>query len=54
MAACVVAATLLQFIGALRVREYARSLWDKELREEARLTLCAEQGLPVIFEDVKL
>jgi len=30
MAAGIVAATLLQFVGALCVREYAKSLWRRE------------------------
>jgi len=34
LAAGVVAATLLQFVGALCVREYARNLWLKEVRED--------------------
>jgi hypothetical protein len=34
----VVAATLLQFVGALCVRGYAKSLWMREIRdEEARI-----------------
>jgi len=38
LAASVVAATLLQFVGALCVREYAKSLWMREIRdEEARV-----------------
>jgi len=56
-AAGVVAATLLQFVGALCVREYAKSLFVLELQEEARLSAfqgrisCSEQVLPIIFED---
>jgi len=57
MAAGVVAATLLQFVGALAVREYAKALWLKEIREEIRVvaaveraSLREERGLPVIFE----
>ena len=34
LAAGVVAGTLLQFVGALYVREYARGLWVREIREE--------------------
>jgi hypothetical protein len=61
----VVAATLLQFVGALYVREYAKALWMKELREEARvvtceerrnLSFCVERGgrLPIIFEEEEI
>ena len=52
-----IAATLLQFVGALVVREYARGLWMRDLREEEleRATtdgrkLCDEWGVPVIYE----
>lgn len=41
LAAGVVAATLLQFVGALWVREYGRMLWEVE--EE-------ERGMLVVFE----
>jgi hypothetical protein len=34
LGASVMAATLLQFVGALCVREYARCLWVREMREE--------------------
>jgi hypothetical protein len=58
MAAGVVAATLLQFVGALCVREYARGLFLKEMLAEGRVmmaeerrSLCEERGLPVIFEE---
>jgi hypothetical protein len=58
IAAGVIAATLLQFVGALAVREYAKALWLKELREECRgvgaverVGLCEERGLPIIFEE---
>jgi len=51
MAAGVIAATLLQFVGALAVREYAKALWMREVREEASVALSEETGLPVIFED---
>jgi hypothetical protein len=34
LAAGCFAATLLQFVGALYVREYAKSIWIRELREE--------------------
>lgn len=38
LAASVIAATLLQFVGALCVREYAKSLWMREIRlEESQL-----------------
>jgi len=38
LAASVIAATLLQFVGALCVREFAKSLWMREIRlEESRL-----------------
>jgi len=62
LAAGVVAATLLQFVGALYVREYAKALWMKELREEAKVVACEERRIlslcverdgrmPVIFEE---
>ena len=34
LAAGLFAATLLQFVGALYVREYARGIWIEEMREE--------------------
>ncbi|KAE8454522.1 hypothetical protein EG329_000145 [Mollisiaceae sp. DMI_Dod_QoI] len=34
LAAGVIAATVLQFVGALAVREYAKALWVKECRDE--------------------
>lgn len=34
LAAGVVAGSILQFVGALYVREYARELWMREIREE--------------------
>jgi hypothetical protein len=58
MAAGVIAATLLQFVGALAVREYAKALWLREVRQEHRVvaaveraSLCEKRGLPVVFED---
>jgi len=55
LAAGIFAATLLQFVGALQVRLYARSLWVKEIREEERaralLIERCEGGLAVIFEE---
>jgi hypothetical protein len=57
LAAGVVAGTLLQFVGALYVREYARGLWAREIREEERflsaVTRTAEVGrlLEVIDEE---
>jgi hypothetical protein len=35
LAASVVAGAILQFVGALYVRDYARELWIREIREEA-------------------
>jgi hypothetical protein len=35
LAAGVVAGTILQFVGALYVRDYARELWIQEIREDA-------------------
>jgi hypothetical protein len=35
LVAGVVAGTILQFVGALYVRDYARELWIREIREEA-------------------
>ena len=37
LAAGVVAGTLLQFVGALYVRGFAKALWVKECREEEML-----------------
>lgn len=34
LAAGVIAGTVLQFVGALYVRDYARELWIREIREE--------------------
>jgi hypothetical protein len=34
LAAGCFAATLLQFVGALYVREYAKSIWIREMKEE--------------------
>jgi len=50
LVAGVVAATLLQFVGALYVREYAKGLWMKELREEGRM-IAVENGMPMILEE---
>lgn len=44
LAAGVVAATLLQFVGALCVREYARALWVWEMREEERVVVGSCDG----------
>lgn len=44
LAAGVVAATLLQFVGALWVRDYARMLWEEE--EKAVVSL-------IVFEEVE-
>jgi hypothetical protein len=61
MAAGIIAVTLLQFVGALAVREYARALWLREIREECRVvaavervSFCEERGLPVIFEEEEI
>lgn len=44
LAAGVLGATLLQFVGALWVRDYARGLWVREWRdEESRLELAREE-----------
>jgi hypothetical protein len=58
MAAGVIAATLLQFVGALAVREYAKALWMREVRMEIRVVNLVERvglgekrGLPVVFEE---
>jgi len=61
LAAGVVAATLLQFVGALYVREFARGIWWREWREEERFLeeMSAEDafgergigGLEVIAEE---
>lgn len=56
----VLAATILQFAGALSVRAYARNLAMREIVEEERVwksverrSLCEERGLPVIEEGVE-
>ena len=49
LAAGVIAGTLLQFVGALYVREYARGLWVRECREEERF-LRAEMRSLVLDE----
>lgn len=60
LAAGVIAGTLLQFVGALCVREYARGLWMRECREERflraveRRSMSEERGLPVIEEEDEL
>lgn len=61
MAAGVIAATLLQFVGALAVREYAKALWLREVRQEFRVvtgvertSLCEKRGLPVVFEEEEM
>lgn len=58
LAAGVIAATLLQFVGALAVREYAKALWLREVRLEMRVvgsvervSLCEKRGLPVVYEE---
>jgi hypothetical protein len=43
LAAGVVACTLLQFVGALYVREYAKGLWVRERREEERFMRAVER-----------
>ncbi|KAL3418854.1 hypothetical protein PVAG01_09075 [Phlyctema vagabunda] len=53
----VVAGTLLQFVGALQVRDYARGLWLKEsLEDEECSVIIIREGpgrdLPIIYEDV--
>lgn len=63
LVAGVVAGTLLQFVGALYVREFARGLWIREMREEERFLramesrdLGEERGfgvLPVIDEEAE-
>jgi hypothetical protein len=63
LAAGVVAATLLQFLGALYVREFAKELWVREMREEERFLRTVERmalseerglgGLPVIDEETE-
>jgi hypothetical protein len=58
MTAGVIAATLLQFVGALAVREYAKALWMREVRMESRVvgavervSLSEKRGLPVVYEE---
>lgn len=43
LGASVVAATVLQFVGALNVREYARRLWVREIREEEQMVEALER-----------
>jgi len=61
MAAGVIAATLLQFVGALAVREYAKALWMRDVRQEfrvvaavERVSLSEKRVLPVVFEEEEL
>jgi hypothetical protein len=61
MAAGVIAATMLQFVGALAVREYAKALWLREVRQEhravaavERVSLCEKRGLPIVFEEEEM
>jgi hypothetical protein len=64
LVAGVVAGTLLQFVGALYVREYAKGLWVREMREEERFIRAIERrslseergmgGLAVIDEEDEL
>lgn len=57
MFASVLAATLLQFMGALQVRSYANRLVVRETMREAMVDIEAQDmnmasgRLPVIFED---
>jgi hypothetical protein len=45
MAAGLVAGTLLQLVGALYVREFAKGLWFREMREEERIRRAVERSL---------
>lgn len=49
LAAGVVAGTVLQFVGALYVRDYARELWIREMREEALVVRAVEGGRYQVF-----
>ncbi|CZR62896.1 uncharacterized protein PAC_12793 [Phialocephala subalpina] len=45
LAAGVIAATVLQFVGALAVREYAKALWVKECKEEERSVMLSVEAI---------
>ncbi|KAF8859886.1 hypothetical protein BDZ45DRAFT_781778 [Acephala macrosclerotiorum] len=45
LAAGVIAATVLQFVGALAVREYAKALWVKECREEEGSSMLSVEAI---------
>ncbi|RDW66881.1 hypothetical protein BP5796_09630 [Coleophoma crateriformis] len=67
MVAAVVAGTLLQFVGALQVREFARCLWREDWKsvdaeeivgivvvgDRVPYVAQSQSGLPVIFEDAE-
>jgi hypothetical protein len=52
MAAGVIAGTVLQFVGALFVREYGRDLWIRGIRKETARgrTMCSRRWLPAVEE----
>ena len=49
LAAGVIAGTLLQFVGALYVRQYARGLWVRECREEE--TVLRAERLSLVLDE---
>jgi hypothetical protein len=52
LAAGVVASAILQFVGALYVRDYARELWIREIRAETAAGRClGQQWVPAIDEE---
>jgi hypothetical protein len=52
MAAGVIAGTVLQFVGALFVRDYGRELWIREIRKETARgrTMRSQRWLPAVQE----
>jgi hypothetical protein len=51
LGASVIAATVLQFVGALNVREYAKALWMREITEEEQIVAFLERGEMARMED---
>jgi hypothetical protein len=47
LGAGLVAAALLQFVGAVYVRRYARELWMREVGDEGRV-VCGQRWVPVV------
>jgi hypothetical protein len=54
LAAGALVATILQFVGALCVRDYARTLWIKELRNEGCGVEAGDVRIPSKGEERRL